>query len=125
MVADGFGAEELTYGFAPNYFVSSRVVFRQCYTRTKDSAETEELSGSRKELGVSRKDLGVSGKELCVSGNDFARLEKNSVRAEEELRVNVDAEDADKSEADTGKSFQKTDLRFGWKIEAIMTVSTK
>ena len=81
LVADEFDAEEPTYGFAPNCFVSNRVVFRQCYTRRKDSAKTEGLSGSRKELGMSREDLGVSRKELCVGGKDFARLEKNSARA--------------------------------------------
>ena len=41
LVADGFGDEELTYRFAPNCFVSSRVVFRQC------CVGIEELSGDR------------------------------------------------------------------------------
>ena len=55
----------------------------------------------------------MSRKELSVSRKDFVWLEKNSTRAEEELFVNVDAEDADKFEANTSGSFRRMDFRFG------------
>ena len=50
---------------------------------------------------MSRKDLGLSRKEPFVSGKDFAWLEKNSARAEEEFCVNIDTEGVDKSETYT------------------------
>ena len=72
-----------------------------------------------------QKDVGKNEEGFYVHKEDFARPEKISTRPEEEFCPSINDEDADKSEADAERKFQKEYLRFGWEFGAITTVSTK
>ena len=72
-----------------------------------------------------KEDIGKSGDDFSLNKKDFAWPEEMSAWPKEELCSGVNDEDVDKSEADTGRRFQKEGFRFGWEFEAITTVSTK